>query len=292
MPRPTRDIDEIVQLHAREGSAVQEVFVEGKEDKCFYESFLTQTGLKHVAVLEIGTVNVPDGRVLALGQKVGEKGRVVTLAALLQGRVTQSQVVCIADADTDHFRGVAYPYLLLLLTDYTSIELYVLCPSVMQRIMDVALRGFPKGYAQVTAELAQLLQEAFVVRVAAEDLGLGPAYPDHHRFCAFDKRRRAASFRAADYINKAFEEHHDKSWRDPLNEKIAERRGQLRRDARLQMHGHDFANTFTWFVRQHPGFGHINPATFAGVLLGFVDTATLSSEPLFRELVRRLKLVQ
>ena len=36
------------------------------------------------------------------------------------------------------------------------------------------------------------------------------------------------------------------------------------------------------------GFGHINPATFAKVLLGFVDFETLRNEPLFRELLRRL----
>ena len=288
---PTREIDEIVEIHNREGSRLQEVFVEGSEDKSFFESFLSANGLKNVAVLDVGTVNVPDARVVDLGLKVGKKGRVITLAATLESRVTENQVVCIADADTDYVRGIKYEYSLLLLTDYTSIELYVLCPTVLERIIHVALRGFPKGHVQVTAELANLLQDAFIVRVAAEDLNLAPTFPLHNSFCSSEKRHQLTSFNLLGYVNKAFESYVDKSWREPLNEKIAERRANLKADPRLQIHGHDFAETFAWYVRQHPGFAHINADTFSGMLLGFVDPAALAHEPLFQELLRRLRVV-
>jgi hypothetical protein len=287
---PTRDIDELVELHKREGAVLQEVFVEGREDKYFYESFLAENGLRHVAVLEVETVNVPDREVARLGLPIGKKGRVVTLAALLEGRLSENELVCVADADLDHFKGIVYAYSLLLITDYTSIELYALCPSVMGRILGVALGGFPKGYAQVVAEIAKLLEDSFLIRVAADDLGLGPTYPDQHSsYCKFDKRKKTASFNPVDYINKAFENYFDKSWRAPMNAKIAERRGQLKPEVRLQIHGHDFIDTLAWYIRQHAGFGHINPATFGGVLLGFVDAAALAREPLFRELLRRLR---
>jgi hypothetical protein len=286
---PTRDIDELVQLHEREGAALQEVFVEGREDKYFYELFLAENGIRHVAVLEVETVNVPDHEIARLGLAIGKKGRVVTLAALLEGRLRENELVCVADADLDHFKGTTYAYTLLLITDYTSIELYALCPPVMERILRVALGGFPKAFAQVADELAQPLQEAFVIRVAADDLRLSPSYPDHSSFCKFDKRTQTASFQPIDYINKAFESYMDKSWRVPLNAKIAERLQQLKSNARLQIHGHDFVGTFAWYVRQHPGHGHINADTFAGTVLGFVDGATLAKEPLFRELLRRLR---
>jgi hypothetical protein len=288
---PTRDVDEIVKLHAREGSALQEVFVEGSEDKRFYEYFLAEHGLKHVAVLDVGTVSVPDENVLGLRLTPGKKGRVVTLAAMLQGKVTEHQVVCIADADLDHFNEASYPYALLLLTDYTSIELYALCPAIMQRIISVALQGFPKGHVQLTQEIGDLLQDAFLVRVAANDLKLAPTYPDHHSFCSVAKGEKPFSFNLLNYVNKAFENYVDKSWREPLNQKIAEKRLRLKADPRLQIHGHDFAGTLAWYIRQHPGFGHVNPGTFTGLLLGFVDAWTLRNEPLFRELLRRLHII-
>jgi hypothetical protein len=292
MSLPRREIEEIVQLHIREGGRLQEVFVEGSEDKRFYGSFLAEQGLGHVAVLEIGTVNVPDNEIRRVGLTIGNKHRVVTLAALLEGRVADSQVVCIADADADHFKGVSYQYSLLLVTDYTSIELYALSSTVMQRILDVALHGFPKRHDQVVADLTGLLQDAFVIRVAVDDLGLAPNYPEHSSFCEFDRRRGVASFRLRDYVNKAFENYPDASWRDPLNARIEERRGQLKPEVRVQIHGHDFVATFAWYVRQHAGYGHLNAATLAETLLGFVDAGTLAKESLFRELVRRLRSAQ
>lgn len=289
MPLPKRDIEEIVELHAREGSQLQEVFVEGNEDKRFYETFLAQHGLARVAVLDVETVNVPDAEVLKIGLAVGKKGRVVTLAALLEDKLAENQVVCIADADLDHFKGTTYDYSLLIITDYTSIELYVMCPSVIQRILQVALGGFPKSREQVASELATLLQDAFIVRVAVDDLKLAPSYPEHWSFCDFDKKRSAVQFRLKEYINKAFEGCADKSWREPLMAKIEERRKQLKQDPRLQIHGHDFVGTLCWYIRRHAGYGHLNPATLAEILLGFVDAAALADEPLFRELLRRLR---
>jgi len=286
---PTREIDEIVQLHVREHARLQEVFVEGAEDKRFYETFLAEHGLASVAVLEVGTVFVPDGEIVRIGLALGKKGRVITLAALLSGRVARNEVVCIADADLDHFKEVRYPYPLLILTDYSSVELYVFCPPVMRRVLHVGLKGFPKNAEQVIKELSDLLQESFLVRVAADALRLAPDYPDDHSsFCAFDKHKAVASFRAREYISKAFERYTDRSWCLRLENMIRKKREQLKSDARMQIHGHDLARTFAWYIRQHKGYGHLNPKTLADLFLGFVDSGTLAQEPLFRELLLRL----
>jgi|HubBroStandDraft_4_1064222.scaffolds.fasta_scaffold212331_2 hypothetical protein len=292
MPPPKREIDEIVQLHVREGLSVQEVFVEGTEDKQFYEGFLAACGLHRVAVLDVGTVNVPDATLADLHLNLGKKGRVVALAALLEGRLQENQVVCIADADSDHFLGKTYGYALLLLTDFTSIELYVLCPTVIDRILRVALKGFPKRPEQVTTELAGLLRDSFIFRVAADDLNLGPTYPVHSSFCERDRQDRSFSFRIRDYINEAMKGRTTKEWQGPLGERIEERKSQLPSDVRKCIHGHDFVDTFAWYVRQHAGYGDLHGDTFSRLILGFVDSDSIANEPMLKELLRRLQMDQ
>jgi hypothetical protein len=290
MSLPKREVKEIVQLHLREGSALREVFVEGEDDRRILRSFLESRRVPNVAVLTIATVDVPDSEVLARGLNTGSKGRVVALAALLEGQVGQDQVVCIADADLDRFRGVTYQYSLLLLTDCTSIEMYLCRPSVMDRILTVALRDFPKTTEQVVAELAALLRESFLLRVALEDLRFAAKLPDEHSSYCASKRGGGMSFRTSDYVAKAMSTlpAPDGEQMQLVSARIEDRRQHLRGNIGVEAHGHDFVDTFSWYVRQHKGWGGINPNTLKGIILGFLDSASLAEEPLFQELLRRL----
>lgn len=288
--RPKREIEEIIELHIREGDQQKEVFVEGSEDKFILRSFLNSRSLGHVAVLEINTVNVPTAEVLALGQKDGCKGRVVTLAAKLEGRVATNEVVCIADADTDHVLDRSYQYSLLLITDGTSIELYALHPVAMDKILNAGLKGFPKHPNQVITELRELLESSFFVRAAAETLGLDGSYPkEHSSFCHFDKRTGQFSFHLRDYCFVVFGGIRDRNWLALLNSRVAELKIRESPDPRVQIHGHDFCDTFGWYIRQHKNYAHLNKDTLATVLLGMVDFDHLEAEPLFQELLARLR---
>lgn len=289
--RPRRTIEEIIQLHAREGHKQQEVFVEGVEDKYFYEQFLRQSGLPEIAVLQIDTVEVPTQAVLDLNLSDGHKGRVVALAALLEGKVKINEVVCIADADSDHFNARAYGFTLLLLTDYTSIELYAYNEDVLGKVLRVGLGGFPKSAGQVLQELREPLELAFMVRVAAVELDLpNDAFPLHSSYCSFNRQRTVLSFRLRDYANISFQRQNDKSWRAKLEGALPGLRERLQPDPRLQIHGHDFRNTLFWYVRQHTGYGVLNADTMNRLLLAFIDKDNLRHEDLFTELIRRLTL--
>jgi hypothetical protein len=288
MPRPRREVQEIVEMHLRERDLQQEVFVEGLEDKRFYGTFLESQGLGRVAVLDVDTVDIPIERLAEFKLTEGKKNRVLALAALLEGKVRENQVVCIADADTDHFRGTTYPFSLLLITDYTSIELYALCPPVIERILKVGLQGFPKTPEQVVNELRLLLVDAFLVRVAAEDLALNHSYPKHSSFCSVDEKTGVVALNLDEYANKAFECNTDKNWRLKLKSHLEGLRKRLNPDPRYQMRGHDFQATFAWYVRQHKGYGNLNADTVSSLLLGFIDAETLRGELLFQEILRRL----
>lgn len=287
MQRPRRTVDEIVQLHRRERGLQREVFVEGLEDKYFYQSFLASQSLGHVAVLEISSVEIPFDAVQRVGCKDGNKGRVIALAALLEGRVAVDQVVCVADADSDYLIARVYGYSLLLLTDYTSIELYLFNKRTMTRVLS-AFAGFPKDADEVMAQLAPLLEEAFYVRVAGELLGLAAQETTHSSFCFFDKETGVTEFNSWDYACHMFQPNTDRSWQARLRESLVELRTKGKPDPRFQIRGHDFRWTLPWYIRKHSGFGPLSADTVSRMLLGFADPRDLSSERLFAELIWRL----
>jgi hypothetical protein len=283
---PRRRVDEIVELHARHGRNLQEVFVEGSEDKYFYENFLRAKGLSHVSVLEINTVEVPTEDVMRIGQSDGNRGRVIALAQLLQDRVQIAEVVCVADADFDHYNRTIHPYRLLLFTDGTSIDVYALNISVIDKLLHT-LNGFPKTSVDVVRELDELLKEAFLMRVAASGLAFEGKFPEKHSsFCQF--RGGTTQFRKDDYASRAFAEVVDEGWQQKLREKMDERHQDMPDDPRKRVHGHDFRDTLAWYIRQHPPHGSLNPATLSKLLPGLIDVAVLEQEPLFIELLRRL----
>jgi hypothetical protein len=287
--RPRRTVEEIVQLHAREGSRQQEVFVEGIEDKHFYEHFLRQSGFQEVAVLPIDTVEVPTRALIDMKLADGQKGRIVALAALLGDKVKTNEVVCIADADADHFFDRNYELALLLLTDYTSIELYAHNADVLGKVLGLGVGGFPKKAEQLLLELKEPLELAFLVRVAATELGLSnDAFPPHSSYCRLNDQKTAALFNFRDYTNTVFQRQNNRGWRDELDKALSGLRGRLKQDSRLQINGHDFRDSVISYIRQHKGAGDINASTMDRLFLALIDFDILRKEKMFLELLRRL----
>ena len=289
MEADRRTIDDIVALHELVGKEMQEVFVEGLRDKYFFEHFLIESGLVDVGVYEIDTVDVPTNEVLKRGLEDGNKGRVVTLACLLEDQVEVRDVVCVADADFDHFKGTAYGCSLLLLSDYCALELYAFNERTLGKLFRLVAKGFPKRANDVLDQIRSPLETAFLVRMANQDLRLGCAVPDVHDFCDYNAKKGEIKFREKDYIatmvrGRAKERLHLK-----VAQFVDEQRPRLKGDARLQVHGHDFSRFLSWFVRQHPGFKAIHPTTIPESLIACIECTWLEAEGVFVELLRRLR---
>ncbi len=283
-----RTIDDIVTLHELLGSDMQEVFVEGLHDKCFFEHFLIESGLGDVGVYEVDTVDVPTDEVLKRGLEDGKKGRVVTLTGLLEDQVQVNEVVCIADADFDHFKGIVHGCSLLLLTDYCSLELYAFSERTISKLFRLIAKGFPKKADEVLKQIRPPLETAFLVRMANQDLGLGCSVPDVHDFCDYNPKKSEINFREKDYIATMVRSRIKEKLPEKIERFVHEQRERLKSDARNQIHGHDFSLFLSWFVRQHPGFKTIHPTTIPDSLTACVECTWLTTEGLFVELLKRL----
>ena len=263
--------------------------MEGLEDKRFYQHFLRRKGLGHVAVLEVNTVNIPTAEVLSRRLSDGNRGRVVTLAALLEGRVRLCEVVCICDADTDIVRQITHRYELLLVTNVTSVEVYAFSDSPIEKLLSVSLPKFPKSSTDLVAQLRGLLIESFLIRAAAENLAMIGKYPeDFTDFCRFDRATGTCTLRTHDYATQVFREIPNNNWRNPLTEEVERLRALTPPDPRHCVHGHDFRQAIGWYIQKHAGFGDFDRKTLSRLIMSLIEVDQIENEPLFASLLERL----
>ncbi len=290
-----RTVQEVIQRHLLHGD-VKEVFVEGLEDKHFYDYFLRTIGAEGVVVYPIDTVNVPTVEVFSLQLPDGCRGRVVTLASMMEDRVDLRQAVCIADLDTDAFAGAPLQFSLLVYTDGTALETYAFSEPVLDKYLNLGLRNFPKTVTVVISELRNILQEAFLLRVAATQLSLPGKFPNAEKegrasfsdFCEFDRRHSTARFRRDAYIQSCFETACSREKVDELRVRVEELRPLLPQDPARATNGHDFREALAWYIRQHDGFRTLNAQTIAHTLFAVIELQHLEKQRLFQELIARL----
>jgi hypothetical protein len=288
MPVERRTIEEIVTLHELEGSDVQEVFVEGLDDKHFFEHFLIENDLSDVGVYEIDTIEVPTDEVIKRGLEDGNKGRVVTLACLLEDQVQLNEIVCVSDADFDHFKEIRHNCALLLVSDYAAFELYAFNERTLGKLFRLVAKGFPKAAGLVLEQIRAPLETAFLIRMANQDLGLGCEVPDLHDFCRFDEKKEELVFREKDYVMTMVRLRIKEKLHETVIEFVEKARPQLKLDPRLQVHGHDFYGLLGWFIRQHSGYKGMHPTTIPSSITACIEMVWLSDETMFAELLRRL----
>src|SRR5437660_239969 len=119
-----RTIEELAARYELEPT-LRDVYVEGSFVVAMVDEALKQAGRHNAAVYEISTVDVPPEVLRKHGLPDGNKGRVIALCFELDGHVTlPNQVTGLVDRDYDAVLGRSYPNRLLLVTDYSCMEMY------------------------------------------------------------------------------------------------------------------------------------------------------------------------
>ena len=125
---------------------LHDVFVEGSLDQQLIQSFLhTRAKTRRTTVHRISTIEVPTSEVLAFGQPDGERGRIITLAHMLQMHSGNEDlpILCIADLDLDMSLGTPPSSKYLSLTDFTSAEMYLYDEAPVGKFFSIALSHPP-----------------------------------------------------------------------------------------------------------------------------------------------------
>ena len=137
-----RRFEELVARYELEPS-LRDIYVEGLTDKSLLEWFLEKCGIDNYAIYEIDTVEITAHELYNLGLNDNARSRVIALALKLNNYFKEClpSVICVADRDFDYLLGVSeFDCDLLLFTDYTSIEMYLFNPSIIQKFLQFITR--------------------------------------------------------------------------------------------------------------------------------------------------------
>lgn len=285
-----RQIEELVARYELEPT-IRDIYVEGNSDKVIIEWLLQNVGLEDVVVYEIDTVNVPYEELVRLGLNDSKRSRVITLAFALHSGASIDLtpiVACIADTDFDFILEKTYNCPILIFTGYTSIEAYLYNEDVIRKFLTLVIRNFPYESAVVMSELAPVLRDLFLIRLANQELDMELEYMSFERCCTVSGSQ--LHFDIDSYIYRYLNKGALLSKREDFERMIARYREKISGDSRMYIHGHDLISLLLFYIAKiKKPRRNYDPDFFSRSLFGVLEINHVVDTPLFMELSQRFK---
>jgi hypothetical protein len=280
-----RSIEELVNLYRLEPT-LRDIFVEGSSDRLLAEWFLQENNARAATVKEVDFIEIPANLVAAAGLENNNRGRLVALARELERELGTEgvSVTCLVDSDFDRVLAYANECTLVLRTDFTSVEMYFYEPRCIHKFLQLVVHGFPKSAVRVLAELQEVLQDLFLIRIASHMLGWGLGLTQFEKLCTLTDA--GIDFDRAEYTRRVLVANQRAAQLEQFTFQIEACRQLLTPDRRNQMHGHDFVALLAWYVRSH-GKRRVSREIIERSLPACTESAWLSDHEMFKELLRR-----
>lgn len=284
-----RRVEELIERYKLEPS-LRDIYVEGELDKGILDWTLDVRTNNNIAVYEIATVFISPEQVLGYGLYDNNKGRVIALAHLLRQHLAPDslQVTCIVDKDLDAILNIDHNNELLLLTDYSCIEMYLYNTHTIDKFLQLAVRRFNKTAEEVLRELTPILENLFLARLANETLRLGLSEIQFERYCSLS--RSNFNFDFAGYIRNYLISNRRAGELERFTQEIDRLRPLLNTDPRFQINGHDFIRLFACYIGKHrPRLRQtFDTATVERMLFTAIERNQLNEDELFMRLAQRV----
>ena len=280
-----RTIDDLIVKYTLEPS-LRDIFVEGEFDRDLLNWVLKQLNCQDVVVFEIDSVEILQPILDSYGYTSGAKQRVLSLGRSLERQFGPDipYIRCVVDADCDRILGTVLDRPYLILTDYASMEAYLMDEHHLGKILGLVL-GCDIDPTVWINRYSPILNEVFLIRSANEMLGLGLPIADVTRCCSFPNDN--PEFDNDDFINRCLNASRNNVWarKDELRSAIEKLRPSLKSDFRHQGHGHDFVALLRWScagaARKR---GLQNDEAVHSAIAGCVDWRVMRGERVFQAL--------
>lgn len=281
---PSRTLEELLTFHELEPDE-SSVVTEGPSDQALLRWFLDEVGLSQIPTYEIGSFDLPAEVVSEHGQENSNRGRVIALARA-SSALHPRQLVCVVDADLDKILQRATSALLLLVTDYTCLEMYAYNTKTLNKLLTIFRASARRTATDVLRDVTPVLHRLFMASAANVSLGWNMQIVDWTRsakilsgvlvFDETDFRRR--------YLQK------NSHWKklDRFDLAITTLSARITGDARHFIGGDDFITALAWYLRQLKPSWRLSGPLLRDALLTALDVEELRHESMFAALVARL----
>jgi hypothetical protein len=270
--------------------ALRNVFVEGPTDKKLISWFLEEAGVRAI-VFEIEAVHVPPAEVLRRGFSDNNRGRVLTLAALLaNGTGTcPPQASLVIDADFDYLFERRPPPPGVLATDGASSETYCFSVPCIEKFLRLNVGLDATKATRVMKQLEQALIEAFLVRATAERLNLGLRKLEITKVMDVDSDG-SLTFDQVDYLERYLDKNGKRGKAAEFKDALVSVREIAAgiTDPRRLIHGHELVEVISLITRRVTPHSALNASGVAAALAMSINFEELRREPMLAALLSRV----
>jgi Protein of unknown function (DUF4435) len=289
MSEITRPLNEVIERHSLNPDFC-DVYVEGTTDRGLLERFFEESGRIDVAVYEIDTIEIPSSVVRDFDLENNNRGRVIALARLLYEKFgTVPQVTGVVDADLGYALDEYESCPLVLMTDYTSMEMYFFDTTSLKRFIRC---GCPS--VRITAEallqtITPILEKLFIARIVNRVLDWRLKAVSLSKSCEFAKDPLRITLDWNHYLKRYLGKNNRlrqaadfakvfKKWEKKMSSI----------DLRRRIHGHDFLDIVAWCCSNFKAAAELGSGDVAGAMLrSGASCFDLRSEKMFETLLKQ-----
>lgn len=293
-----RTVADLLDIYEEEPE-IRDIFVEGEEDKTFFEFFLESNNIYDVIVYDISSIKVSKDYSEKLGLSINKnkKNQVLVLAFELTEKLKPpNQARCVVDKDFDSYLLKSlFNWEVLYYTDYANREMYFLNPKTFKKFIKIGLHGLPINEFELINRLVLILQEIYLIKLASITLGL------NLRKLNFSNKKRCPSshyninFEESKYIQDYLGVSPKSKIYTKFSNEIHKLRKGLSKDFRNNIHGHDLSDLLTHYLNcnykkkingKKRKFSSVN---IESTLYCCIELKDLKNEPLFKKILQWLE---
>ena len=283
-----KTLEELEALYSLEPT-IRDVYVEGPSDKAIISWFLCMSGSTSANVYEIEVVDIPPNVLNQLALENNNRGRVIALAMIMDMRLgnATNSVTCICDTDLDEVLVTCPSTSSLLLTDYTSLDMYTISEDAIAKLLLLAFnRRSPSG-SDVLAAITEPARELFLLRLVNRALALALTPVAWHRCCTI--RSGAILFDHHEYTRRYLNASGKISAFTVVSAYIERVRGSLNSDIRKSANSHDLLEILALYLHKVLRINdNITEFSLRRLLFVSASFSDLQKETMFSTLTNRL----
>jgi hypothetical protein len=225
-----------------------------------------------------------------LGLENNNRGRVIALARILYERFGAALAVSgVIDGDLDYVVGTVEACPLIVLTDYTSMEMYFFNRKVMTKFTRSVCPSAGITADALLGGVTPALKKLFLARVANRVLKWNLKAVPIHRSCKIAKDAPFIDFDFNNYVTRYLSKNSYLNRKGEFLKTMRKWEGKCRNlDERRCMHGHDFLEVVALICSKIKAAAEVRSGSLVGGMLRCaIGHADLGSEAMFRQLVER-----
>jgi hypothetical protein len=283
-----RLISDLIDLY-KDNPEFRDIYVEGSQDQARVRWFLRQHNIRHVAVYEIDSVNIPMDFLLKYDLDDGQKGRVVALALELDSEIPNPrQATCIGDSDYDILLERKYNAPSLVLTEYSCHEMYAFDLQSVAKFLAFSVEGCRVEAEELLLATTPIMVDLHLLRAANQSLRWGMKWVAIDKHFSFPKGK--LTFDLDTYVQRYLSRNSRLGQKAEFIRQVDQLRKLMRNDYRFHVSKQDLFEVLAEYLpRVSNERAWHQPATIAKAISGCVELQQLEQAKIYHEIVERAK---